>query len=92
MARDLHSSKKSYFAAEGGSEDAFYRIKNNLAISSPLFFSLDGASVNLTVAPLSAREYNLTSQASFDNNFRTVFNNIATTTSGTWSVRTWKEI
>lgn len=42
-------SKKSYFLAESGSEDALYRILNNLAIGSSETITLDSNSATTTV-------------------------------------------
>lgn len=39
------NSKKSYFLAESGSEDAFYRIKKNMAVSSSESLTIDSGSV-----------------------------------------------
>lgn len=46
------NSKKSYFLAESGSEDAFYRLLNNLAISGSEIISLDSNSTTTTITTL----------------------------------------
>jgi len=46
------NSKKSYFLAESGSEDAFYRIKNNTTISESETVELDSNSVITTITTL----------------------------------------
>lgn len=43
------NSKKSYFLAESGVEDAFYRIKNNLPIGSTEDLVLDGNTASVTI-------------------------------------------
>ena len=72
VARDFESSKKSYFAAEAGSEDAFYRMKNNLAIIFPLDMEFDGADVNVTSSIISETDREITAEAVESGNYRTV--------------------
>lgn len=43
------NSKKSYFLAESGGEDAFYRIKNNMAIGSSEIITLGSNSSTTTI-------------------------------------------
>src|SRR3989344_2938294 len=43
------NSKKSYFLAESGSEDALYRILNNMAIGESEVISLDSNLVTTTI-------------------------------------------
>ena len=52
IGSDLQFSKQSYFTAEAGSEDAYYRIRNNLATSFPETLSLGGATATVTVTVL----------------------------------------
>ena len=44
------NSKQSYFLAESGSEDAVYRIKNNMTISNSETLTLNGNSATTTIA------------------------------------------
>lgn len=44
------NSKKSYFLAESGVEDAFYRIKNSLPVGGTEDITLDGNTVSTTIA------------------------------------------
>src|SRR3989344_2385139 len=46
------NSKKSYFLAESGTEDAFYRLLNNLAISGSEVITLDSNSATTTITTL----------------------------------------
>ncbi|MES3032337.1 MAG: hypothetical protein V4699_03810 [Patescibacteria group bacterium] len=46
------NSKKSYFLAESGGEDAFYRIRNNMAIDSSETITLDSNSTTTTISNL----------------------------------------
>jgi hypothetical protein len=72
MARDLESSKKSYFAAEGASEEAFYRLKNDITVSFPITSTLDGAQTNVTSTSLGPNDRLITAQGIYDNDYRTV--------------------
>jgi len=47
------NSKKSYFLAESGSEDAIYRIRNNLPISGSEILTLNNNSATTTITSLS---------------------------------------
>lgn len=79
MVRDFHSSKQSYFTAEAGSEDAFYRIKNSLATSFPETLTLAGATATVEVATIGSNEQQITSQGNANNLIRTVIKDITVT-------------
>jgi len=79
MARDFESSKRSYFAAEAGGEDAFYRLKNNIEISFPLIMAFDNAAVSVTSSVISPTELEIYSQGVDNNNYRTVLKGITIT-------------
>lgn len=49
VANNLFASKKSYFLAESGTEDAIYRIRNNKQISGAETLSIDGDSATLSI-------------------------------------------
>ncbi|MEK7147818.1 MAG: hypothetical protein AAB758_00815 [Patescibacteria group bacterium] len=93
MARELLSSKKSYYAAEAGAEDAFYRTKNNISISYPSYVSIDGAE-----ATVSSSGGDIISQGIFDNDFRSVLIRLLFIPSeeeeeeGSWVLKAWMEI
>ncbi len=79
VVRNLEISKKSYFAAEAGSEDAYYRIKNNLPAAFPMTLSLDGATATVTTAVTGINEQEILSQANASNFIRTVLKGITVT-------------
>jgi len=49
IARDISSSKESYFLSESGQEDAIYRLKNGLQISSSEILTLNGFTVTTDI-------------------------------------------
>lgn len=55
------NSKKSYFLAESGVEDAFYRIKNNMTIGTSETLTLDSVSTTTTIADISGGKKEITS-------------------------------
>lgn len=61
IARDLIDSKKSYFLAESGVEDVFYKIKNNKQTSASEVLTLDGSSTTTTVTDSGYNEKTITS-------------------------------
>lgn len=79
MVRDFQSSKQSYFTAEAGSEDAFYRIKSNLSTSFPETLTLAGATATVEVATTGSNEQEITSQGNANNLIRTVIKDITVT-------------
>ena len=79
MSHDLYSSKKSYFAADAGAEDAFYRMKNNINISFPLSLSIDDSTVTITSSQISSTDREIFSQGVTDNNFRAILNDLTVT-------------
>lgn len=64
-------SKKAYLLAESGSEDAFYRIKNNKAISTSETITLGGVSVTTDITS-SSNQKNIESTGDTDNYRRKV--------------------
>jgi hypothetical protein len=52
IASESINSKRSYFLAESGNEDAFYRIINNKPISNSETIALDSSSVTTTITTL----------------------------------------
>ncbi|OGI62051.1 hypothetical protein A2643_00570 [Candidatus Nomurabacteria bacterium RIFCSPHIGHO2_01_FULL_39_220] len=54
-------SKQSYFLAESGVEDAFYRIKNNMAIGSSESLTLSSNQVTTAITNVSGGGKNITS-------------------------------
>lgn len=49
IARDVFQSRQSFFLAESGVEDAFYRIKNSKTIGSSTTLSLGGNTATTTI-------------------------------------------
>jgi len=79
IVRDFEISQRSYFAAEAGSEDAYYRIKNNLNISFPQVLLLDDASATITISTVGSNEQEILSTAVTRNLVRSVLKNITVT-------------
>ena len=77
--RNFQISKQSYFTAEAGSEDVFYRIKNNLTISSPEVVSLGNAIATVTVSTTGPGEQEILSEGNASNLIRSVVKNITVT-------------
>lgn len=72
MGTDFLTSKQSYFTAEAGSEDAYYRIRNNLATSFPAQLALNNATATISVSTISATEQEIRSEAQSRNLVRAV--------------------
>lgn len=79
IAKDLQSSKASYFTAEAGGEDVYYRIRNNLTTSFPETLSLDDSTVSTSVSEIGSNEKEILSTANTDEVFRTVLKDITVT-------------
>ncbi|MDD5357297.1 MAG: hypothetical protein PHS53_04080 [Candidatus Pacebacteria bacterium] len=75
----LHLSRQSYFAAEAGSEDAYYRIKNNLTTSFPETLVLGTATTTVTLATTGINEEEITASGNASNYIRTVVKDITVT-------------
>ncbi len=73
------NSKKSYFLAESGSEDAYYRIKKNMPISFPETLSLNNGSAVTDVSIVGSNEKEILSTGNVYNHIRSVLKNITTT-------------
>src|SRR5437016_5308108 len=72
QARYLIASKQSYFAAEGGSEDAFYRVRNNIATTFPYTMTVGNATVTMTNTDLGNNQSDLLAVGNQDNFIRKV--------------------
>lgn len=79
IGNDLLRSKQSYFTAEAGSEDAYYRIKNNLATSFPEILVVGGATSTVTVSVTGSNEQDILSVGDSRNLIRSVVKNITVT-------------
>ncbi len=79
IVSDLETSKKSYFVAEAGAEDAYYRIKNVLPTSFPATLSLDGATASISVSTIGSNEQEILSEGNLNDHIRTVVKDITVT-------------
>jgi len=79
MGSDLQTSKQSYFAAEGGSEDAYYRIRNNQTTSFPETLTLGGASVSVNVTTLDLTDKEIIAEGNARSLIRDVVKDITVT-------------
>lgn len=71
LAQELTSSKKTYYLAESGVEDAFYRLKNDMEISSVETLSLNGGTATITLIDTSDGK-EITSASDVNSLFRNV--------------------
>lgn len=67
---ELINSKLSYFTAEAGGEDAFYRLKSGKLISSPEVTTLNGGSTSVMVVNVGSNEKEITSNGTISSNVR----------------------
>ena len=81
IGSDLQVSKQIYFTAEAGSEDAYYRIRNNLTVSFPITLSLGGATSTVNLTVLDAANKEIVSQGNARDLIRIVVKNITVTDS-----------
>lgn len=79
MGSDLQSSKQSYFAAEGGSEDAYYRIRNNQTTSFPSTLTIGGASVTVNVTTIDLTDREIIAEGNARSLIRAVIKDITVT-------------
>jgi len=61
ISSDTISSKQSYFLAESGVEDAYYRIKNNKAIGTSTSITLGGNTASTSITNVGQTEKDVTS-------------------------------
>ncbi len=81
-SRDMHASKQSYFTAESGSEDSFYRMRNNVAITFPQTLVLGSATATTTLEPLSNSEQQIISEGNYNNLIRSVVKDLTVSEGG----------
>ncbi len=79
ISSDLQLSKQSYFTAEAGSEDVYYRIRYNLATSFPTTLSLGGATTTISLNVLDPANREIVSEGNARNHIRTVVKHITAT-------------
>jgi hypothetical protein len=61
IATDLMRSDQSYFLAESGVEDAYYRLKNGMTVGASETIALDGNSVETTISDSGYNEKTISS-------------------------------
>lgn len=71
-AQALIKSKSSYYTAEAGTEDVFYRIKKGKQLSNPEVLSLNGGTVSVSVAAVSSTEKDITASSDVSTSGRKV--------------------
>jgi len=71
-AKDLIISKKSYFLAEAGEEDAAYRVIRGMNYSSTEEITLDGFSASTTISSVGGDEKEITSNANVSDSIRKI--------------------
>jgi len=77
IASDNFTSKKSYFTAESGVEDVFYRIKKNMNVSGSETLIIDTSSVVTSITDISSSRKEIISQGdtnSIQRKIKTVIN------------------
>jgi hypothetical protein len=72
-------SKQSYFVAESGGEDAFYRIKKNMNVVFPYTLNLGSGSATMTSTIVGSNEKEILAIGDIANHIRSVVNYITTT-------------
>src|SRR5438552_7152428 len=79
IGRNAQLSMQSYYTAEAGSEDAYYRIKNNLTRSFPESLAVGGANATITLATVGFNEQENLSEGNIQNIIRDVVKDIIVT-------------
>ncbi len=79
-ASDAINSRQSYFLAESGVEDAYYRLKNSMTLPSSVTLLLGSSSTVTTVTDLGGGEKELASTGNVSNRDRAVDMKITTAT------------
>jgi hypothetical protein len=71
-AQSLIKSKSSYYTAEAGTEDAFYRIKKGKQLSNPEVLSLNSGIVSVATTDVSSTEKDIIASGDVSTNDRNV--------------------
>ncbi len=77
--KDLHLSKQSYFTAEAGSEDAYYRVHTNQSISFPTTLVLNNATATTERTLLDPLNQEIVTEGNAHDMIRTVVKNVTVT-------------
>jgi len=72
ISRDILSSRKSFYIAEAGLEDAVYRVRTGKNLSLLEYIFLDGNSATTTVANIGIDEKGIYTEGDFDKRIRKV--------------------
>lgn len=70
LSRGAINSSKSYYLAESGTEDAYYRLKSGKQISSTETLSLDGGTATTAITDVSGSEKEIVSTGDLLSGFR----------------------
>ena len=79
IGSDLQQSKQSYFTADAGGEDAYYRVRNNQTITFPYTLTLATSTATVSVDITGPTEEEITSQGNANNLIRTVTKDLTVT-------------
>lgn len=70
LARSLAYSSQSYFLAEGGVEDSFYRLKEGLSVDATEVLTLNGVTATIVTTDAGSGEKDITGSGSASGNVR----------------------
>lgn len=84
-ARDFDRSKSAYYLTEAGAEDAFYRVRKNLAIDSQEILSLSGNTATTTINTVTGTEKSISSIGDIFTNTRRVKSTLTTSSGAAFS-------
>jgi len=82
ISKNLFYSSESYYLAEAGIEDVYYRIKNGIQVSPAETISLGGNSVTTSIINVGSNNKEVTSEASVDSHVRKVKVDLSTSATG----------
>jgi len=81
-AKNMLHSTASYYLAEAGSEDAYYRIKNGMQISPMEVITLGGSSVTTDIVDAGSNNKEVTSEGNIDTHVRRIKIDVSTSANG----------
>lgn len=85
LSRGAMSSAKSYYLAESGSEDAYYRLKSGKQISSTETLSLDGGTATTVITDVSGSEKEIVSTGDLLSGFRKLKTGVTVSTGASFN-------
>lgn len=80
ISKDIEKSKGAYYLSEAGHEDALYRIKQGISISSQEVLTLDGNTATTTITTVDASNKTIASVGDILQNTRRVKSALTTST------------